>query len=821
MKERNQRGLAAGLALALGMGMAAGGCSGGSSGGGSTTTQSVSGSVVANTVNGAVVRVYQINADRSLTFLVEGATEADGTYTLDAPGTGPFYVVAGGGSYQDEATALTRSLGGLPDDASALNSLDQGLNGVLRAVVGESEASGARTIGLNPLTTLAAQRTIAASQTDGGALSEANVAATSQLLASEFGVSGDPRTIDPLDFTSSADAGAIANGSSSPEAQLGAVLAALSQSAEDQGLAEPLALIDALAADFSDGTLDGQAGGSAIQVNGGGTLSSTAGTSDLSGSLTNFLNDTSVNASGTTAETFTDLVEAVDSQDVAPAGVNLRPNVDAIADQSVSLDAGQQTISVSGIDAGGDETGQTVSVSLQTTGSAISDVTLAGEGATRTITYTPAAAGTSTLTLTVSDDGGSENGGVDTFSRSFTVTVSEVAPPAPTPTVGIWTRSLARAGEEGLVGIAAASSGTYVVGYTRGTTSTLSASGYDVYVALYASDGSLVFERQVADTGMDSVHDMAIDDAGNLFVVGDSDGSLNTIGGPALNGLLLRLSGADGSVLAATTLGGNTGKAVAVLGGASPIVVVGGEVNTDGSGLDGYVQILDESGNQTGSNAISATGDQTVTGVSIDPQNGIAVAITTFGNLGAEPQGNGDPAVRKISFDGSTSWTRQIGSDQVDTTTRVLIGGNGEVTVVGHTLGVLGQASAGATDAFVWRLDSGGTTQSVFQFGTTGDDQIHGLAGDVASIVVGGSTTGSLQAANLGGSDAWLRRLDGTNQTTGSARLGGGGDDALRALTFDTTGGVTAAGDSTGTFNGAANAGGLDGWVVRLGNLVN
>lgn len=822
MKERNQRGLAAGLALALGMGVVIG-CSGGSSGGGgSSSTQSVSGSVVANTVNGAVVRVYQINADRSLTFLVEGTTEADGTYTIDAPGTGPFYVVAGGGTYQDEATGQSRSLGGLPD-ASSLTSLDQDLSGVLSAVVGEGEGSGSRTIGLNPLTTLAAQRTIAASQTDESALSEASVAATNQLLASEFGVSGDPRAIDPLDFTSAADASAIANGSSSPEAQLGAVLAALSQAAEDQGLAEPLALIDALAEDFSDGVLDGQAGGSAIQVNGGGTLSSTAGTSDLSSALTNFLDDTSVNASGTTTETFSDLVEAVDSQDVAPAGVNLRPNVDAIANQSVSVDAGEQTVAVTGIDAGSNEASQVVTVTLETTGAAVTGVTLTGQGATRAITYTPAAAGTSTLTLTVSDDGGTANGGVDTFSRSFTVTVTDPAPaPAPTPTVGEFTRTLASAGEEGLVGVAQATSGTVVVGYTRATPNTQSASGYDVYVAMYGNDGTLLFARQVADTGMDVVNDMAIDALGNVLVVGNSDGNLNTTDGLATNGLLLELSAVDGSVVSTKTLGGNTGTCVAVLGPASRTIVVGGEVNTDGSGLDGYVEIYDEGGDLVGSNAISATGDQRVTGVSIDAQNGIAVGITTFGDLDAAPAGNGDPAVRKLSYDGSTIWTRQIGSAQVETTSRVVIDGNGDVFLGGTTQGVLDGANAGGSDAFLWQVSSDGTSQTVLQFGTTGDEVVTGLAsGVIGSVVIGGTTTGSLHATNLGGLDAWVRQVNGSNQTTGSAQLGGPGDDSLRGLSQSGSGAASAAGDSTGTFNGVANGGDLDGWLTRLGTLTN
>ena len=55
-------------------------------------------------------------------------------------------------------------------------------------------------------------------------------------------------------------------------------------------------------------------------------------------------------------------------------------------------------------------------------------VTYTSPNATGSLTYTPVAnaSGTATITVTVTDNGGTANGGVNTFSRTFTVTVTAV-----------------------------------------------------------------------------------------------------------------------------------------------------------------------------------------------------------------------------------------------------------------------------------------------------------------------------------------------------------------------------------------------------------
>ncbi len=80
------------------------GCGGGGGGGGfvGVAGPPIAGKVVAGSVAGATVRVYKVNADRTLTLVAEGTTAPDGTYTLAPSGTGPFLLVASGGTYKDE-----------------------------------------------------------------------------------------------------------------------------------------------------------------------------------------------------------------------------------------------------------------------------------------------------------------------------------------------------------------------------------------------------------------------------------------------------------------------------------------------------------------------------------------------------------------------------------------------------------------------------------------------------------------------------------------------------------------------------------------------
>jgi gliding motility-associated-like protein len=106
---------------------------------------------------------------------------------------------------------------------------------------------------------------------------------------------------------------------------------------------------------------------------------------------------------------------------------NQAPAMNAIASQTLCFTTALQTIALSGITPG-PESGQTTQLSVSSSNSGLfsSLSVVPGNNGTAQLRFTPgnSSGGTATITVTVKDNGGTANGGVDSFSRTFTVTVN-------------------------------------------------------------------------------------------------------------------------------------------------------------------------------------------------------------------------------------------------------------------------------------------------------------------------------------------------------------------------------------------------------------
>lgn len=135
--------------------------------------------------------------------------------------------------------------------------------------------------------------------------------------------------------------------------------------------------------------------------------------------------DTTSNGGGTAFSTATETAAA------PVTAVNDRPSFTKGGDQTVSEDAGLQTVSgwATGMSAGpADESGQTLSFLVTTDNDALFS-TLPAVSPTGTLTYTPAgnANGSATVTVRLQDNGGTANGGQDTsVEQTFQITVNAV-----------------------------------------------------------------------------------------------------------------------------------------------------------------------------------------------------------------------------------------------------------------------------------------------------------------------------------------------------------------------------------------------------------
>lgn len=113
-------------------------------------------------------------------------------------------------------------------------------------------------------------------------------------------------------------------------------------------------------------------------------------------------------------------------------GPNIMPAIDAVTAKTSSLESGQFTVNLTGI-SDGNLCSQTVSLSAVSSNTTVVSnpvVTYSSCNSTGTLTFTPLSVGTSTINVTVKDNGGTANGGVDTKTVSFMITVNDI-PKAP------------------------------------------------------------------------------------------------------------------------------------------------------------------------------------------------------------------------------------------------------------------------------------------------------------------------------------------------------------------------------------------------------
>lgn len=209
----------------------------------------------------------------------------------------------------------------------------------------------------------------------------------------------------------------------------------------------PLALVDIVVSDAEDAnvtatlTLSDPLAGSLTTASAGATTSSyvaATGTWRAAGPIADvnallaavsFVPTADYAQDFTIATTFSDGTDdSGGTKPITAVAVNDTPTLAAIADRPpIVVDSGTVVVPLAGIGAGPRET-QALAVTAVSGNPALiphPTVTYTSPGATGSIAYAPNAgqSGSATLTVTVTDDGGSANGGINMTSRSFTQAV--------------------------------------------------------------------------------------------------------------------------------------------------------------------------------------------------------------------------------------------------------------------------------------------------------------------------------------------------------------------------------------------------------------
>jgi hypothetical protein len=289
------------------------------------------------------------------------------------------------------------------------------------------------------------------------------------------------------------------------------------------------------------------------------------------------------------------------------------------------------------------------------------------------------------------------------------------------------------------------------------------------------STSSVTFSTFLGGSNFDQVYALVLDAAGNIYVTGQT---------------------------ASANFPSRTG---GVAGNRDVFVA---KLNPAGTEIT-YLTIL--GGQQTdspGGIAVDATGNAYVTGFTLSSD-----FPTTTGAYQTSFRGSESAFVAKLNASGALVYSTYLGGSGRDFATAIAIDGSGNAYVTGYTsstnfpiVGGAFQASYGGgfNDAFVTKLSptGAGLVYSTF-LGGIGDDTASSIAVDTGgNAYICGETNSSnfpvssaLQAANAGGQDAFVAKLNATASVlTFSTYLGGSFNDQANSIAIDSSRNVYVAG---------------------------
>jgi hypothetical protein len=332
--------------------------------------------------------------------------------------------------------------------------------------------------------------------------------------------------------------------------------------------------------------------------------------------------------------------------------------------------------------------------------------------------------------------------------------------------------------------------------------------------------------QQFGTSVNDGVVAIAADGVGGAFIVGETLGSL---GGPSAGGFEAWLAryDANGNRLWIRQFGTSAFDTahMAAPDGSGGVFVSGFTEGVLGAqsfgGRDVFIARYDASGNRIWIRQFGSAGNDSGEALIADGAGGVFLAGFTNGNLAAINLGEWDIFIARLDSGGNTAWIRQFGTPVTDFGSSLAPAFSGGVYVGGLTHGALAGNNFGGRDAWIAQYDATGVRTWLRQFGTPGDEYIRrgSLASDGAGgVFAAGETQGSLGGPSFGGSDAWLNRWDNSGDLIWSRQIGTSAFDSAFALSASPLGRVVIGGGTHGAL-GAPNVGGRDAWLAEYDSL--
>jgi hypothetical protein len=397
----------------------------------------------------------------------------------------------------------------------------------------------------------------------------------------------------------------------------------------------------------------------------------------------------------------------------------------------------------------------------------------------------------------------------------------------------------------------------YVAGGYSGTASfdaiTKTSLGLDdIFVAKYNKNGILQWVQAAGGAGKDSVHAIAVDGGGNVYITGFYNGSatFNTTTITSLGGtdIFLAKYDASGAFQWAKSAGGtgsDVGSGIAI-DGSNNIYVVGsyagsatfGTHNKTSAGLsDIFLAKYDTNGTAVWVESAGGTNDDYGQAIALDASGKIHITghfkgSADFGSINKIANASYfDIFVAKYDPTG-LNWTdaQSAGGTNHDYSQSIAVDVSGNVYVTGNFQGTFtfgaGSSVAYSPDMFVIKFNSTGTPQWIQSAGGNYFDTGRGIAVDKSGNIfvtgfysLGGTSSGFIKIS-LGLNDSFIVSYNANGDLLGVKSIAWTGDEIAKNITADSKGNIYA----TGHFTNAiyfdkklkTSQGGTDMFVIRL-----
>jgi hypothetical protein len=384
----------------------------------------------------------------------------------------------------------------------------------------------------------------------------------------------------------------------------------------------------------------------------------------------------------------------------------------------------------------------------------------------------------------------------------------------------LWIRQFGTSGAERIRALAADGAGdVFVGGDTSGSLGGPFAGGtLDAWFARYDSSGSRVWVRQLGTSLYDDALAVALDSSGGVFVAGSTDGSLVGSSPLGQDPWLARHDAAGAQIwIRQFSPSGYDVAAGLASDGAGGVFIVGTDFNSvRPTGQYAFLARYDALGNRAWLRRNIGPNYLSVARA-LCPDGAGGVFIAGESDPGLTGGGPREPWLARLDAGGNQLWLREFGSSATDNPNAIASDGAGGVFVAGDTLGSLGGPNTGTWDIWLTRYDAAGNQTWIRQFGTSLVDRASALAADGAGgVLIAGETMGSLGGPNAGGDDAWMAAYDSAGTQTWLCQIGTGGSDRALALAPTGAGEFFIAGRTDGSLGGP-NAGGADYFLAKYG----